>query len=86
MGTVSVYVMWLWLIALLMCTLKWLSSIEIQCHKGFYLKPKAAINYIEISSVIDTNIMGFELPKHLKVPLFSVSVCACVWEGGGGAF
>ena len=35
-----------------MCTLKWLSSIEIQCHKGFHLKPKAAINCTEISSLI----------------------------------
>ena len=34
---VLAYVMWLWLIALLMCTLKWLSSIEIQCHKGLIL-------------------------------------------------
>ena len=50
--TVLAYVMWLWLIALLMCTLKWLSSIEIPCHKGFHLKPKAAINYTEISSLI----------------------------------
>ena len=52
MGTVSAYVMWVWLISLLMCTLKWLSSIEIQCHKEFHLKPKAAINYTEISSLI----------------------------------
>ena len=42
-----------WLIALLICTLKRLSSIEIQCDKGFHhLKPKAAINYTEISSLI----------------------------------
>ena len=37
-----------------------LSSIEIQCHKRFHLKPKTAFNYTEISSlsVTDTNIMG----------------------------
>ena len=52
LGMVSAYAMWLWLIALLMCTFKWLSSIEIQCHKGFHLNPKAAINYTEISSLI----------------------------------
>ena len=52
LGTVSAYVMWLWLIALLMCALKWLSSTEIQCHKGFHLKPKAVVNYLEISSLI----------------------------------
>ena len=52
LGTVSAYVMWLWLIALLMCTLKWLSSIEIHCHKGLHLKPKTAINYTEISLLI----------------------------------
>ena len=40
LGTVLAYVMWLWLIALLMCTLKWLSSTEVQCHKGFHLKHK----------------------------------------------
>ena len=37
-------------IAFLMCTLKRSSSTEIQYHKGFHLKPKAAINYTEISS------------------------------------
>ena len=42
LGTVSAYVMWLWLIALLMCTLKWLSTTETQCHKWFHLKPEAA--------------------------------------------
>ena len=44
--------MWLWLIALLMCTLEWSSSLELQCHKKFHLKPKAAINYTEISPLI----------------------------------
>ena len=35
-----------------------LSSIEIKCHKGFHLKPKAAINCTEILlSVIKINIM-----------------------------
>ena len=59
LGTVSAYAMWPWLIALLMWTLKWLSSIEIQCHKGFYLKPKAAISSIEISSLICKTISIF---------------------------
>ena len=59
LGTVSAYVMWLWLIALLMWTLKWLSSVEIQYHKGFHLKPKAAINNTEISSLICKTILIF---------------------------
>ena len=59
LGTVLAYVMWLRLIALLMCTLKWLSSIEIQYHKRFHLKPKAAINYTEISSLICKTILIF---------------------------
>ena len=75
LGTVSAYLMWIWLIALLMCTLKWLSSIEIQRHtKGFNLKRKAAVNYTEILSLIDTNIMGENMIEdwaavwsHLKV-------------------
>ena len=62
MGTVSAYVMWLWLSTLLMCTLKWLSCIEIQSHKGFRIKPKAAATNLTLKfyhlSVIDTNIMG----------------------------
>ena len=41
-----------------MCTLKRLLSIEIQCYKGFHLKPRIAINYTEISNFIDTNKMG----------------------------
>ena len=57
--TVSAYVMWLWLITLLMRTIKWLSSIKIQCHKGFHLKPKAAINNTEISSPICKTILIF---------------------------
>ena len=52
LGTVSAYVMWLWLISLFMCTIKWLSSIEIQCNKRFHSKPKAAIGYAEISSLV----------------------------------
>ena len=51
LGTVSAYVIWLWIISPLLCTFKWLSSIEMQCHKGLHLKPKAAINYAEISSL-----------------------------------
>ena len=47
LGTVLAYVMWLWLTARLMCTLKWLWSIEIQCHKRVDLKPKATINYTD---------------------------------------
>ena len=42
-----------------MCTLKLLLSIEIQCHKGFHLKPKAAINNTEISSLICKTILIF---------------------------
>ena len=33
--------------------------MEIQCHKGFHLKPKAAINYTEISSRICKTISIF---------------------------
>ena len=36
-----------------------LNSIKIQCHKRFHLKPKAAINCIEISSVICKTILIF---------------------------
>ena len=60
--TVSAYVIWLWLIAFLMCTLKWLSSIEVQCRKRFNLKPKAAIDNTEISSLICKTILIFN--KH----------------------
>ena len=42
-----------------MCKLKSLYSIEIQCHKRFHLKPKAAINYTEISSLICKTILIF---------------------------
>ena len=45
-----------------MYTLKWLYRIEIQCHKRIHLKPNAAINYREISSVIYETI--FILNKH----------------------
>ena len=34
-------------------------SIEIQCQKGFYLKPKAAVNNTEISSLICKTILTF---------------------------
>ena len=43
---------WSLYIILLMCT-------EIQCHKGFHLKPKAAINYTEISLLICKTILFF---------------------------
>ena len=59
LGTVSAYVVWLWLIAILTRTLKWLSTIEIHCHNGFHLKPKAAINNTEISSLICETILIF---------------------------
>ena len=39
-----------------MCTLKSLSSVEIQCH----LKPNAAINYTKISSLICGTILTFD--------------------------
>ena len=42
-----------------MCTLKWLSDTEIQCHKGFHLKPKTANNNTEISSLICKTILIF---------------------------
>ena len=63
LGTVSGYVMWLWLIGLLMCTVKRLSSIEIQCDKGFHLKLNAAINNTEISSLICKTILIFNEPN-----------------------
>ena len=71
LGMVSAYVMWLWLIALLMCTLKWLSNIEIRCHKGFHLKPKAAINNTEISSLICKTIL-FSMNTIFSIYLWSV--------------
>ena len=42
-----------------MCALKRLSSTEIQCHEGFHLKPKAAINNTEISSLICKTVLVF---------------------------
>ena len=35
------------------------SSIEIQCQEGSHLKPKATINYTEISSLICKTILIF---------------------------
>ena len=59
LGIVSPYITWLWLITLLMCTLIWLYSIDIQCHERFHLKPKADINCTEISSLICKTILTF---------------------------
>ena len=38
-------------------------SIEIQCHKRFHLKPNAAVNYTEISSLICKTISIFNEHK-----------------------
>ena len=58
LGIVLPYTASLWLITLFMCTHKWY-RIDIQCHKQFHLKPKAAINYTEISSLICKTILIF---------------------------
>ena len=50
----------LWIITLLMYTCERLYSIEIQCQKRFHLKPKAAINCTEISSLICKTILIFQ--------------------------
>ena len=38
---------------------KWLYSVEIQCHKRFHLKSKAAINYTEILIFNEHNFQNY---------------------------